>query len=79
MALAAAMTFVLLRSTLTVVTAASTATRLLSNLQSPKPVVLLISSNGFRFGYQYKVPLPHIRRLITGAGAGVLLITSSCG
>jgi hypothetical protein len=41
-------------------------------------VVLLISSNGFRFGYQYKVPLPHICHLITSAGVGVLLITSSC-
>jgi uncharacterized membrane protein len=73
-ALATATTFVLLRSFLTVVTTVSAATRLLSKL--PKPVVLLISSDGFCFGYQYKVPLPHIRLLI--AGAGVLLITSSC-
>jgi hypothetical protein len=41
-------------------------------------VVLLISSNGFCFGYQYKVPPLHIRHLIVGAGVGVLLITSSC-
>jgi hypothetical protein len=38
---------------------------------------LLISSDGFHYVYQYKVPLPHICRLI--AGTGVLLITSSCG
>jgi hypothetical protein len=56
------------------VTTVSAATRLLSKL--PKPVVLLTSSDGFCFGYQYKVPLPHIRLLI--AGADVLLITSSC-
>ncbi|XP_057468475.1 uncharacterized protein LOC130757689 [Actinidia eriantha] len=29
------------------------------------PVVLLISSDGFRFGYQYKTPTPNINRLIT--------------
>ncbi|XP_004243767.1 uncharacterized protein [Solanum lycopersicum] len=29
------------------------------------PVVLLISSDGFRFGYQYKTDTPNIRRLIT--------------
>ncbi|CAI0406113.1 unnamed protein product [Linum tenue] len=28
------------------------------------PVVLLISADGFRFGYQYKAPTPNIRRLI---------------
>ncbi|MCO5582426.1 hypothetical protein L7F22_036321 [Adiantum nelumboides] len=28
-----------------------------------KPVVLLISSDGFRFGYHWKVPLPNIERL----------------
>ncbi|KAK1365288.1 ectonucleotide pyrophosphatase/phosphodiesterase family member 1-like [Heracleum sosnowskyi] len=28
------------------------------------PVVLLISSDGFRFGYQYKTPTPNIKRLI---------------
>jgi hypothetical protein len=38
-------------------------------------MVLLISSYGFSFRYQYKVLLPHIRRLIVG----VLFITSSCG
>jgi hypothetical protein len=75
MALATATTFVLLRPPLTVVTAASAGTPPPSKL--PKPVMLQISAYGFRFGYQYKVPLPHIRRLI--AGAGVLLITSSCG
>jgi hypothetical protein len=31
-------------------------------------VVLLISSDSFRYGYQYKVPLPHICWLIAGAG-----------
>jgi hypothetical protein len=41
--------------------------------------MLLISSDGFRYGYQYKVPLPHIRRLIAIAGTGVNVITSSCG
>jgi hypothetical protein len=40
-------------------------------------VVLLISSDGFHYGYQYKVPLTHIRGLIAGAGTGVLLVTSS--
>uniref|UniRef100_A0A1J3J1N4 Ectonucleotide pyrophosphatase/phosphodiesterase family member 3 n=2 Tax=Noccaea caerulescens TaxID=107243 RepID=A0A1J3J1N4_NOCCA len=29
-----------------------------------KPVVLLISSDGFRFGYQFKTKLPNIHRLI---------------
>jgi hypothetical protein len=75
MALATATTFVLLHPPLTVVTTASAATQTPSKL--PKLVMLQISSYGFRFGYQYKVPLPHIRRLI--AGAGILLITSSCG
>lgn len=28
------------------------------------PVVLLVSSDGFRFGYQYKTPTPNIHRLI---------------
>ncbi|KAB2619722.1 ectonucleotide pyrophosphatase/phosphodiesterase family member 3-like [Pyrus ussuriensis x Pyrus communis] len=28
------------------------------------PVVLLVSSDGFRFGYQFKAPTPNIRRLI---------------
>ncbi|CAL9107485.1 unnamed protein product [Musa textilis] len=31
-----------------------------------RPVVLLISSDGFRFGYQFKAPTPNIRRLIAG-------------
>ncbi|KAK7272770.1 hypothetical protein RJT34_29593 [Clitoria ternatea] len=30
----------------------------------PHPVVLLVSSDGFRFGYQFKTHLPNIRRLI---------------
>ncbi|KAK1392889.1 Ectonucleotide pyrophosphatase/phosphodiesterase family member 3 [Heracleum sosnowskyi] len=29
------------------------------------PVVILISSDGFRFGYQHKTPTPNIKRLIT--------------
>ncbi|XP_016689882.2 ectonucleotide pyrophosphatase/phosphodiesterase family member 3 isoform X1 [Gossypium hirsutum] len=29
-----------------------------------KPVVLLVSSDGFRFGYQFKTPTPNIHRLI---------------
>jgi hypothetical protein len=33
--------------------------------------MLLISSDGFRYGYRYKVPLPHIRRLIVITGTGV--------
>ncbi|XP_072994192.1 uncharacterized protein [Typha latifolia] len=37
--------------------------RPLSNLS--RPVVLLISSDGFRFGYQFKAPTPNIRRLIS--------------
>ncbi|KAF6175345.1 hypothetical protein GIB67_021850 [Kingdonia uniflora] len=36
--------------------------RLLSKLS--RPVVLLISSDGFRFGYQYKTSTPNIDRLI---------------
>ncbi|CAJ2665212.1 unnamed protein product [Trifolium pratense] len=31
----------------------------------PHPVVILISSDGFRFGYQFKTPTPNIHRLIT--------------
>uniref|UniRef100_A0A8I6XQR5 Uncharacterized protein n=2 Tax=Hordeum vulgare subsp. vulgare TaxID=112509 RepID=A0A8I6XQR5_HORVV len=41
----------------------------------PKPVVLLISSDGFRFGYHHKAPTPHIRRLIangTSAAEGLI-------
>jgi hypothetical protein len=33
--------------------------------------MLLISSDGFCYAYQYKVPLPHIRRLIAITGTGV--------
>jgi ectonucleotide pyrophosphatase/phosphodiesterase family protein 1/3 len=29
------------------------------------PVIILISSDGFRFGYQFKTPTPNIHRLIT--------------
>lgn len=36
--------------------------RALTKLQ--RPVVLLISSDGFRFGYQFKTDTPNIRRLI---------------
>ncbi|KAK1662702.1 hypothetical protein QYE76_050861 [Lolium multiflorum] len=49
------------------------AARPLSNL--PKPVVLLISTDGFRFGYQHKSPNPHLRRLIangTSAAEGLI-------
>jgi hypothetical protein len=42
-------------------------------------VVLLISSDGLCYEYQYKVPLLHIRRLIASADTNILLITSSCG
>jgi hypothetical protein len=42
-------------------------------------MVLLISSDGFCYGYQYKVLPPHICRLIASTGTGVLLITSSYG
>lgn len=72
-AVAAATAFVLLRPPVTVVTAASATARPLSKLS--KPVVLLISSDGFRFGYQYKAPLPHIRRLFangTSAAEGLI-------
>uniref|UniRef100_A0A0D9UXX0 Uncharacterized protein n=1 Tax=Leersia perrieri TaxID=77586 RepID=A0A0D9UXX0_9ORYZ len=40
-----------------------------------KPVVILISSDGFRFGYHHKAPLPHIHRLIgngTSAATGLI-------
>ncbi|XP_057415784.1 uncharacterized protein LOC130710505 [Lotus japonicus] len=40
----------------------STVARPLTKLK--RPVVLLISSDGFRFGYQFKTPTPHITRLI---------------
>ncbi|KAL2342616.1 hypothetical protein Fmac_003901 [Flemingia macrophylla] len=30
-----------------------------------RPVVILVSSDGFRFGYQFKTPTPHISRLIS--------------
>ena len=43
--------------------------RSLSKLQ--KPVVLLISSDGFRLGYQYKAPNPHLRRLIANGTSAV--------
>ncbi|XP_057537160.1 uncharacterized protein LOC130814907 isoform X2 [Amaranthus tricolor] len=33
-------------------------------LKLPHPVVILISSDGFRFGYQFKAPTPNIHRLI---------------
>ncbi|KAJ8643440.1 hypothetical protein MRB53_005188 [Persea americana] len=39
-----------------------TAARPLTRLN--KPVVILISSDGFRFGYQFKTPTPNIARLI---------------
>ncbi|KOM38713.1 hypothetical protein LR48_Vigan03g209500 [Vigna angularis] len=45
-----------------------------------RPVVLLVSSDGFRFGYQFKVPTPHISRLIangTEAEAGLIPVFSS--
>ncbi|KAL8093946.1 uncharacterized protein LOC141693945 [Apium graveolens] len=31
----------------------------------PHPIVILISCDGFRFGYQYKTPTPNIQRLIS--------------
>ncbi|WOL08170.1 hypothetical protein Cni_G16922 [Canna indica] len=40
-----------------------------------RPVVLLISSDGFRFGYQFKIPAPNIHRLInngTEAATGLI-------
>ncbi|OEL28817.1 Venom phosphodiesterase 1 [Dichanthelium oligosanthes] len=73
-ALAAATAFLLLNPPFhSAVTAASATARPLSKLQ--KPVVLLISSDGFRFGYQFKAPLPHIRRLFangTSAAEGLI-------
>ncbi|XP_047062535.1 ectonucleotide pyrophosphatase/phosphodiesterase family member 1-like [Lolium rigidum] len=36
-----------------------------------KPVVLLISTDGFRFGFQYKAPNPHLRRLIANGTSAV--------
>ncbi|CAM0909509.1 unnamed protein product [Alopecurus aequalis] len=49
--------------------AAVSVSRSLSKLQ--KPVVLLISTDGFRFGYQYKAPNPHIRRLTANGTSAV--------
>ncbi|KAL6838775.1 hypothetical protein ACP4OV_031489 [Aristida adscensionis] len=63
-ALAAAATYLLLRSPLSAASATAATARPLAKLQ--KPVVLLISSDGFRFGYQFKADTPHIRRLIAG-------------
>ncbi|KOM51870.1 hypothetical protein LR48_Vigan09g052900 [Vigna angularis] len=45
-----------------------------------RPVVLLVSLDGFRFGYQFKVPTPHISCLIangTEAEAGLIPVFSS--
>ncbi|KAL4278298.1 hypothetical protein GQ457_03G046670 [Hibiscus cannabinus] len=47
----------------------SSATATARNFSRPlnkleKPVVLLVSSDGFRFGYQFKTPTPNIHRLI---------------
>ncbi|CAN0871229.1 Ectonucleotide pyrophosphatase/phosphodiesterase family member 3 [Linum grandiflorum] len=41
----------------------------------PRPVVIMISSDGFRFGYQFKTPTPNIDRLIaegTSAERGLI-------
>ncbi|KAJ6804996.1 uncharacterized protein M6B38_181405 [Iris pallida] len=49
------------------------AARPLSTLR--RPAVVLISSDGFRFGYEHKTDLPNIRRLIsngTSADAGLI-------
>ncbi|XP_061368842.1 uncharacterized protein LOC133311758 isoform X2 [Gastrolobium bilobum] len=43
-------------------TSSNPTARPLTNLK--RPVVLLISSDGFRFGYQFKTPTPNIHRLI---------------
>ncbi|CAJ1951620.1 unnamed protein product [Sphenostylis stenocarpa] len=37
---------------------------LTSSSPLPHPVIILISSDGFRFGYQFKTPTPNIHRLI---------------
>ncbi|XP_052198528.1 uncharacterized protein LOC127805789 [Diospyros lotus] len=45
-----------------------------------RPVVLLVSSDGFRFGYQYKTPTPNIHRLInngTEAETGLIPVFPS--
>ncbi|TKY60784.1 Venom phosphodiesterase 2 [Spatholobus suberectus] len=45
-----------------------------------RPVVLLVSSDGFRFGYQFKTPTPHISRLIangTEAETGLIPVFPS--
>ncbi|OWM66124.1 hypothetical protein CDL15_Pgr015551 [Punica granatum] len=45
-----------------------------------RPVVLLVSSDGFRFGYQFKTDTPNIRRLIangTGAEQGLIPVFPS--
>ncbi|KAJ0985490.1 hypothetical protein J5N97_003846 [Dioscorea zingiberensis] len=46
----------------------------------PHPVVLLVSSDGFRYGYQFKAPNPNIHRLIsngTEAEAGLIPVFPS--
>ncbi|XP_040873778.1 uncharacterized protein [Glycine max] len=56
----------------------SSKARPLSKLK--RPVVLLVSSDGFRFGYQFKAPTPHISRLIangTEAESGLIPVFPS--
>ncbi|XP_050234363.1 uncharacterized protein LOC126682666 [Mercurialis annua] len=55
-------TIILISLLLITCIALSTTSRSLKKLKHP--VVLLISSDGFRFGYQWKTPTPNIHRLI---------------
>ncbi|KAJ4832867.1 hypothetical protein Tsubulata_028628 [Turnera subulata] len=58
--------------------AAETAARPLEKLSHP--VVILVSSDGFRFGYQFKTPTPNIHRLInngTEAETGLIPVFPS--
>ncbi|CAM0880219.1 unnamed protein product [Alopecurus aequalis] len=70
-ALAVSTSYLLLRQPFSTVSVHATVplSRSLSKLQ--KPVVLLISTDGFRFGYQYKAPNPHLRRLIANGTSAV--------
>lgn len=58
--------------------ASTLAARPLSNLS--RPVVIIVSSDGFRFGYQFKTQTPNIRRLIaegTEAAEGLIPVFPS--
>ncbi|XP_073220467.1 uncharacterized protein [Cicer arietinum] len=64
MSLITAVTFAILFFSLSPSSSSSSTTTARPLKKLPHPVVLLISSDGFRFGYQFKTPTPNIHRLI---------------